>query len=44
MDWSYRYFEDDQAKSVKLKKRFRDKLDNDEIFRDLVTEFLTVKK
>lgn len=45
LEWSiYRYFEDDQAKSVKLKKRFRDKLDNDEIFRDLVTEFLTVKK
>jgi len=45
LEWRiYRYFEDDQAKSVKLKKRFRDKLDNDEIFRDLVTEFLTVKK
>lgn len=45
LEWSiYRYFEDDHAKSVKIKKRYRDKLDNDEIFRDLVTEFLTVKK
>lgn len=41
----YRYAEDKVAQSVKLPKRFRgDKLDNDEIFRDLVNEFLTVKK
>lgn len=40
----YRYFEDDHAKTVKLPKRLRDKLDNDEIFRDLVNEFLTVRK
>lgn len=45
LEWRiYRYFEDDQAKAVKLPKRLRDKLDNDEIFRDLVNEFLTVKK
>ncbi len=30
--------------SLKLPKRFSDKLDNDEIFRDLVNEFLTSKK
>jgi UDP-2,3-diacylglucosamine pyrophosphatase LpxH len=41
----YRYAEDKVAQSVKLPKRFRgDRLDNDEIFRDLVNEFLTVKK
>ncbi|HEY9005674.1 UDP-2,3-diacylglucosamine diphosphatase [Ohtaekwangia sp.] len=41
----YRYAEDKIAQSVKLPKRFRgDRLDNDEIFRDLVNEFLTVKK
>ncbi len=40
----YRYFEDEQAKTIKLPKRLRDKLDNDEIFRDLVNEFLTVRK
>lgn len=45
VEWRiYRYFEDDQAKMVKLPKRLRDKLDNDEIFRDLVNEFLTVRK
>jgi UDP-2,3-diacylglucosamine pyrophosphatase LpxH len=43
--WSiYRYGEDKVAQSVKLPKRLRYKLDNDEIFRDLVNEFLTVKK
>ena len=40
----YRYLEDTQAQGVKLAKRFREKLDNDEIFRDLVNEFLNVKK
>lgn len=41
----YKYEEDKLAQSVKLPKRFRgDKLDNDEIFRDLVNEFLNVKK
>jgi len=45
VEWRiYRYFEDEQAKTVKLPKRLRDKLDNDEIFRDLVNEFLTVRK
>lgn len=44
-EWSiYRYHEDKKAKSIKLPKRFNNKLDNDEIFRDLVNEFLTVKK
>ena len=43
--WSiYRYGEDKLAQSVKLPKRLRYKLDNDEIFRDLVNEFLTIKK
>lgn len=45
VEWKiYRYFEDEQAKTIKLPKRLRDKLDNDEIFRDLVNEFLTVRK
>lgn len=44
-DWSiYRYRDDTRAKSVKLPKRLRDKLDNDEIFKDLVNEFLTTPK
>jgi UDP-2,3-diacylglucosamine pyrophosphatase LpxH len=44
-DWSiYRYKDDAFANSIKLPKRLRDKLDNDEIFRDLVNEFLDVKK
>jgi UDP-2,3-diacylglucosamine pyrophosphatase LpxH len=44
-NWSiYRYKDDAYANSVKLPKRLRDKLDNDEIFRDLVSEFLEVKK
>ncbi|MBX2963211.1 MAG: UDP-2,3-diacylglucosamine diphosphatase [Cyclobacteriaceae bacterium] len=44
-NWSiYRYRDDKQAKSMKLPKRLRSKLDNDEIFRDLVNEFLTAKK
>lgn len=43
--WSiYRYKEDDHARTVKLPKRLRYKLDNEEIFRDLVNEFLLVKK
>jgi UDP-2,3-diacylglucosamine pyrophosphatase LpxH len=43
--WSiYRYRDDAVAKSVKLPKRLRDKLDNDEIFKDLVNEFLTTRK
>lgn len=44
-EWSiYRYHDDKKARTVKLPKRFSNKLDNDEIFRDLVNEFLTVKK
>ena len=40
----YRYIEDKIARELKLPKRFSDKLDNDEIFRDLVNEFLSIKK
>lgn len=40
----YRYAEDRQAQKLKIAKRFRNNLDNDEIFKDLVTEFLTIKK
>lgn len=40
----YHYTEDKLARRIKLPKRFSDKLDNEEIFRDLVNEFLTVKK
>lgn len=40
----YRYHEDKAARDLKLPKRFNNKLDNDEIFRDLVNEFLTIKK
>ena len=43
--WSiYRYKDDAFANSIKLPKRLRYKLDNDEIFRDLVNEFLETKK
>lgn len=40
----YRYQQDDAAKKIKLSKRFENNLDNDEIFKDLVQEFLTIKK
>jgi UDP-2,3-diacylglucosamine pyrophosphatase LpxH len=40
----YRYVEDKVARDLKLPNRFNIKLDNDEIFRDLVNEFLTIKK
>ena len=44
-EWSiYRYKEDSFANSIKLPKRLRDTLDNEEIFRDLVNEFLMIKK
>lgn len=44
-NWSiYRYSDDKVAQAVKLPKRLRNKLDNDEIFRNLVNEFLTIKK
>ncbi len=42
--WSiYRYQEDRKAMSIKLKSS-KNNLDNDEIFKDLVNEFLTIKK
>jgi UDP-2,3-diacylglucosamine pyrophosphatase LpxH len=45
VNWKiYRYHEDKKAQSVKLPRRFQNKLDNEEIFRDLVNEFLTIKK
>ena len=40
----YRYSEDPVAQAVKIPKRFRNELDNDEIFKDLVSEFMTIKK
>ena len=44
-EWKiYRYLNDIKAQSIKLPKRFGKKLDNDEIFRGLVNEFLTTKK
>ncbi|MCS6973690.1 MAG: UDP-2,3-diacylglucosamine diphosphatase [Cyclobacteriaceae bacterium] len=43
--WSlYRYADDPVAQTVKLPKRLREKLDNEEIFRDLVNEFLSPRK
>jgi len=42
--WSiYRFSEDLYAQSIKLSKRFQNKLDSDEIFKDLVNEFMTRK-
>lgn len=44
-NWSvYRYKDDARARGIKLPKRLRNVLDTDEIFRDLVNEFLTAKK
>jgi UDP-2,3-diacylglucosamine pyrophosphatase LpxH len=40
----YRYLEDKEAQKIKIPKRLRNNLDNDLIFKDLVTQFLTVKK
>ncbi len=40
----YRYSEDETAKKIKLSKHALNNLDNDEIFKDLVTEFLSTKK
>ena len=43
--WSiYRYADDIAAQSLKLPKRLTDSKDNEEIFKDLVSQFLTVKK
>jgi UDP-2,3-diacylglucosamine pyrophosphatase LpxH len=44
-DWTiYRYLEDLHAQSLKLPKRLKNNLDNDLIFKDLVNQFITVKK
>jgi UDP-2,3-diacylglucosamine pyrophosphatase LpxH len=44
-EWSiYRYAEDPYAQSLKLPKRIVEDKDNDEIFKDLVNQFLTAKK
>jgi UDP-2,3-diacylglucosamine pyrophosphatase LpxH len=40
----YRYAEDKVAQGIKIPKRFRGDKDNDELFRDMVEEFLNVKK
>jgi hypothetical protein len=40
----YRYADDVFAQSIKIPKRFKNNLDNDEIFKDLVNEFLAPKK
>jgi UDP-2,3-diacylglucosamine pyrophosphatase LpxH len=40
----YRYSEDLHAQKIKLSKHARNTLDNDEIFKDLVNEFLSTKK
>jgi UDP-2,3-diacylglucosamine pyrophosphatase LpxH len=40
----YRYSEDLNAQKIKLSKHARNTLDNDEIFKDLVSEFLSTKK
>jgi UDP-2,3-diacylglucosamine pyrophosphatase LpxH len=40
----YRYADDTYAQSMKLPKRLIDTRDNEEIFRDLVSQFLTAKR
>jgi UDP-2,3-diacylglucosamine pyrophosphatase LpxH len=40
----YHYHDDTKAQSIKLSKHAKNNLDNDEIFKDLVNEFLNVKK
>jgi UDP-2,3-diacylglucosamine pyrophosphatase LpxH len=40
----YRYSEDFYAQSLKLPKRLLVTMDNDQIFKDLVNQFLTIKK
>jgi UDP-2,3-diacylglucosamine pyrophosphatase LpxH len=40
----YRYGEDKRAQSIKISKKQKINLDNDEIFKDLVNEFLQPKK
>ncbi|HYC86476.1 MAG TPA: UDP-2,3-diacylglucosamine diphosphatase [Chryseosolibacter sp.] len=44
-DWKiYRYMEDEHAQSIRLPNRLIETLSNDEIFKDLVSQFITVKK
>jgi UDP-2,3-diacylglucosamine pyrophosphatase LpxH len=40
----YRYYDDKVAQELKLPKRLKNNLDNDLIFKDLVNQFLAVKK
>lgn len=40
----YRYADDLRAQSIKISKQFRNNLDNDEIFKDLVNELTGMKK
>jgi UDP-2,3-diacylglucosamine pyrophosphatase LpxH len=40
----YHYADDVYAQSIKIPKRFKNNLDNEEIFKDLVNEFMNVKK
>jgi UDP-2,3-diacylglucosamine pyrophosphatase LpxH len=40
----YQYQKDPFAQSIKIPKRYRNNLDNDEIFKDLVNEFIVPKK
>lgn len=43
--WSiYRYADDKRAKSLKIARRYRNDLDTEEIFKDMVNEFLNIKK
>ncbi|HTH55694.1 MAG TPA: UDP-2,3-diacylglucosamine diphosphatase [Cyclobacteriaceae bacterium] len=43
--WSiYRYADDRYAQSIKIDKEKQGDLDNDEIFKDLINEFLPIKK
>jgi UDP-2,3-diacylglucosamine pyrophosphatase LpxH len=44
-EWKiYRYVDDYHAQSIKLPNRLIETLNNDEIFKDLVNQFITVKK
>ncbi len=40
----YHYADDAYAQSIKIPKRLKNNLDNDEIFKDLVNEFMGMKK
>lgn len=43
--WSvYRYADDEYARSMKLPRRFKEEMNNDEIFKDLMNQFLTKQK